>query len=245
MTSSMRFSRRLLASSVLCSIFATAGIAGTPKNIIELYTSQGCASCPDAQALLKTYINRSDVVALSFNVDYWDYLGWKDTLGKAAHSKRQRAYARARGDGKIYTPQIVANGLVIAIGTDRSQINRAIAKSATQLSGSRLTLELQSDKSRFIIKVGAGAKLDKPATIYVASVSRAVTVNITGGENRGRQVTFHNVVRNMIPVGMWSGEAATIRLLKQDVLGSEGERCVILIQAADAGSVLAADWMPK
>ncbi len=237
--------RCALVFSLLGVICATASFAGSSKSIIELYTSQGCSVCPTAQALLKTYTGRPDIIALSFNVDYWDYLGWKDTLGKPAHSKRQRDYARARGDGKVFTPQIVANGLEYAVGTNQSQIERAIAKSALRLSGNRVALELQSNKSSFTIKVGAGAKPIRSATIYIASVSPTITVNIKGGENRGRRVTFHNVVRNMIPVGMWSGEATSIRLLKQDVLNGAGERCVVLVQAANTGSVLAAEWMPE
>ncbi len=245
MTNPIRPLQRALLCAILCTIWSAAAAAGNPKNVIELYTSQGCSLCPRAQSVLKTFVDRPDVIALSLNVDYWDYLGWKDTLGKAAHSSRQRAYSRARGDGKIYTPQIVANGLAVAVGSDRSQIERAITKSARQLSGDRVTLELLSDKSSFTIRVGPGVRPDKPATIYVATVSQSVTVNIKGGENQGRQITFHNVVRNIIPVGMWSGEVATIRLLKQDLLHGGGERCVILIQSANGGSVLAADWMPQ
>ena len=245
MTNPMRTLPRTLLSAIFCTICATASVAGNPKNVIELYTSQGCSLCPRAQTLLKTFVDRSDIIALSLNVDYWDYLGWKDTLGKAAHSKRQRAYARARGDGKIYTPQIVANGLAVAVGTDRSQIERAIEKSAKHLLGDRVTLELMSDESSFTIKVGPGARLDKPATIYVVTVSPLITVNIEAGENRGRRITFHNVVRNIMSVGMWSGEAVSIRLLEQDVLHGGGERCVVLIQSANTGSVLAADWMPQ
>lgn len=244
MTNSMQTLQRTLLSAILCTIWAAASVAGNPKNVIELYASQGCSFCPRAQTVLKTFVDRPDIIALTLNVDYWDYLGWKDTLGKAAHSQRQRAYAHARGDGEIYTPQIVANGLSVAVGTDRFQIERAITESAQQLAGDRVTLELRSDKTSFTIKVGRGASPNKPATIYVATVSPTVTVNIKGGENRGRQITFHNVVRNISPVGMWSGELIAIRLLKQDLLQGGGERCVVLVQSADAGPVLAADWMP-
>ena len=245
MTSPIWLLQRLLLSAILCTTWAAAGAAGNPKNVIELYTSQSCSLCPRAQTVLKTLVDRRDIIELSLNVDYWDYLGWKDTLGKAAHTQRQRAYARARGDGKIYTPQIVANGLTAAVGSDRSQIERASIESANRLAGDRVKLELRSDKTSFTIKVGPGARPDKPATIYIATVSPTVTVKIIGGENRGHQITFHNVVRNIVPVGMWFGEDATIRLLKRDLLQGGGERCVVLVQSADAGPVLAADWMPQ
>ena len=244
MTGVSRLARHILAATLLCAVSATAASAGS-KNVVELYTSQGCSSCPPRDALLKRYIARSDVVALSFNVDYWDYLGWRDTLGKAAYSKRQRAYARARGDGKVYTPQIVANGLDHAVGSVPHQVDRALSKSADRLSGYRVGMQLQNDKSSFIIRIGAGTKPSKPATIYVAAVDPAVTVKIKRGENHGRRITYHNVVRSMMPVGMWTGEATTIRLRRQDVLAAGGKRCAVLLQAANAGPILAADWMPE
>ena len=244
MTGVTRTIRLTMAATLLCAVTASASQAGS-KNVVELYTSQGCSSCPRADALLKEYINRPDVVALSFNVDYWDYLGWKDTLGKPAYSKRQRDYARARGDGKVYTPQIVANGLDHAVGSIRPQVDRALSKSADRLSGYRVAMKLEHDKSSFIIRIGAGTKPRKPATIYVAAVDPAVTVKIKRGENHGRKITYHNVVRSMMPVGMWTGEATTIRLRRQDVLAAGGKRCAVLLQTANAGPILAADWMPE
>ena len=235
----------ILAATMLCIVTGTSAMAGS-KNVVELFTSQGCSSCPPADALLQQYSKRRDIVALSFNVDYWDYLGWKDTLGKSAYSKRQRAYARARGDGKVYTPQIVANGLDHAVGSVRPKVENALKQSARKLAGHRVSLDLSTDQSNFIIRVGAGAgKPKKPATIYVAAVDPTVTVKIGRGENHGRKITYHNVVRSMIPVGMWSGEPTTIKLRRQDVLSAGGKKCAVLLQTADAGPILAADWMPE
>ena len=191
------------------------------------------------------YAAKPDIVALSYNVDYWDYLGWKDTLGKATFSKRQRAYAQARGDGKVYTPQVITNGLDHAVGSDQSRIDFALSRSADRLSGFRPTLELISGKSSYTIKIGAGEALSNPATVYVVAVSPSVTVSIKGGENHGRKVTYHNVVRNLIPVGMWSGEPTTVQLRSQDILGAKNQRCAVIVQAADHGAILAADWMPE
>ncbi len=244
MTGVTRLARHILTLTVLCAVSTTAASAGS-KNVVELYTSQGCSSCPPADALLKRYIQRPDVVALSFNVDYWDYLGWRDTLGKSAYSKRQRAYARARGDGKVYTPQIVANGLDHAVGSIKPQVDHALRRSADRLSGHRVAMQLENNKSNFIIRIGSGTKPRKPATIYVAAVDPLVTVKIKRGENHGRRITYHNVVRNMMPVGMWTGEATTIRLRRQDVLAAGGKKCAVLLQAANAGPILAADWMPE
>ena len=101
--------------------------AATPVTVIELFTSQGCSSCPTADALLESYADRPDVVALTLPVDYWDYLGWKDTLASPKFSARQRTYAKARGDGRVYTPQVVINGLQHAVGSSATDIDRAIA----------------------------------------------------------------------------------------------------------------------
>lgn len=245
MTITSDVTHTLLAALLLCTVTTTVTVAQTSKNVVELFTSQGCSSCPPADALLQKYIDRPDIVALSFNVDYWDYLGWKDTLGRAAFSKRQRSYASARGDGKVYTPQIVANGIMHAVGSDRPRIDHALNKSIEHLSGRRLPLALETSQASYTIKVGAGTQPSKPATIYIAAVSPSITVKIKGGENHGRRITYHNVVRNMIPVGMWSGKETTIRLRRQDVLSAGGKRCVVLVQSADHGPILAADWMPE
>jgi hypothetical protein len=245
MTGMNRRATQLLATALLCAASATACIAGSAKNVLELFTSQGCSSCPAADALFKDYVNRPDTVALSFNVDYWDYLGWKDTLGKAAYSKRQRRYAIARGDGKVYTPQIVANGLAHAVGSVRHKVDRALSKSADRLSGYHVKMTLENNKTHFVIHIGKGTKPAKPATVYIAAVSPSVTVKIKRGENHGRKITYHNVVRTIIPVGMWSGEATTIRMRSDDVLNAGGKRCAVLLQTADAGPILAADWMPE
>jgi hypothetical protein len=249
MTRLMQF---ILATALTCATasHAAAESAGSNSanaraNVVELFTSQGCSSCPRADALFKQYANQPGIVALSFNVDYWDYLGWKDTLGSPANSQRQRAYALARGDGKVYTPQIVANGLSHAIGSDPNQVNRAIGRSSDRISRARVNIALESDSSNYVITIAAGPKPAKPATVYIAAVSPAVTIKIKRGENHGRKITYHNVVRSMLPVGMWSGEATTIRLRRQDILTAGAKRCAVLVQTANAGPILAAGWMPE
>src|SRR5262249_38071684 len=109
-----------------------AGVAR--RAVVELFTSQGCSSCPAADALLKRLADRDDLVALSLSVDYWDYLGWRDTLASPKFAERQRAYARARGDGAIYTPQAVVNGMAHVNGSDEGQIARAIERTSKALS---------------------------------------------------------------------------------------------------------------
>src|SRR3954471_5891413 len=116
-----------------------------PRAVIELFTSQGCSSCPPADKLMAEYAHDPSVIALSLAVDYWDYLGWKDTLALTGHSNRQRAYAKARGDRQVYTPQVVIDGAVHALGSDKPAIERAIRQTREQ--SSPLTLPVKIERS--------------------------------------------------------------------------------------------------
>ncbi len=212
--------------------------------VLELYTSQGCSSCPPADRLLRQYAGRRDTIALSYNVDYWDYLGWKDTLGNPAFSTRQRLYARRRGDGEVYTPQIVVNGLSHAVGSMPREIDRAIARTKSYLSDTRVPLDVRINGGKLTIEVGE-ATVDQSATIWLAAVRSEVTVPVRRGENRGRTLTYHNVVRKVTPVGMWSGARTVIQLKDEDVLDSEADTCAILVQMGKGGPIVAAKWMPS
>src|SRR5690348_16665641 len=123
--------RRFASASLLVglALFASYGVAAAgPRALLELFTSQGCSSCPPADRLLGEFAADSSIVALSLPIDMWDYLGWKDTLALPGHSVRQRAYARQRGDRQVYTPQMVVNGVTHVVGSDRAAIERAIAE---------------------------------------------------------------------------------------------------------------------
>src|SRR5262252_317883 len=117
-----------MASTLMSSAVAIAG----PRGVVELFTSQGCSSCPPADKLAGELSRDPSLVVLSLAIDYWDYLGWKDTLALTGHGNRQRAYARVRGDREVYTPQVVVNGAAQAIGSDRAAIDAAIAQSRKQ-----------------------------------------------------------------------------------------------------------------
>ncbi len=212
------------------------------KAVIELYTSQGCSSCPPADKLVGKLAGRDDVIALTFPVDYWDYLGWKDTLASPANSARQRAYARARGDGQVYTPQIVIDGTTHEVGSHSSAIKRAISKSKENLKNARIPLEMHIEGDTLVITAGDAPKNSrvKPATIWLALVKKSMTVKINRGENRGRTITYHRVVRNMTPVGTWKGEKVSIKLPKHHLQNTDADGCTVLLQQDTAGPVLAA-----
>jgi hypothetical protein len=183
--------------------------AMTPKAVLELFTSQGCSSCPPADHLLSEYAQRPDVLALSFPVDYWDYLGWKDTLASHDNSERQRAYAAARGDGEVYTPQVVVNGATHVVGSDKAAIDAALKPLEEQGLPVPITMTKGADVVTVNIGAAAGgtAGAARHGTIWLITYDGSVSVPIERGENSGKTVTYSNVVRNVRSIAMWKGEA--------------------------------------
>lgn len=233
--------------------FSAAGVAqaASPSqgqrtiNVIELFTSQGCSSCPTADALLHAYAQQPYIIALSLPVDYWDYLGWKDTLASPKFTNRQRAYAEARGDGRVYTPQVVVNGLVHTLGSRKSDIDRALAETAERLKNDRVDLVATHNGKTISIEVGAIPPTSRMTggTIWLAVVQPSVDVEIKRGENRGKTVNYVNVVRDLTAVGMWSHKPTSIDLQEAAVLQQEGQRCAVLLQEGTAGPIVAAAWV--
>lgn len=213
--------------------------------MLELYTSQGCSSCPPADALMRKLAERKDVIALSLPVDYWDYLGWKDTLASSSYSERQRAYAHQRGDGLIYTPQLVVNGRTHVNGAKLEDIDAAIASTSEAFKTHRISVRIVTDQDKLVITVGARDGSAPSATIWLATIQRAAEVVVRKGENSGRTLTYANVVREMTPVGMWSGKAETIQLERQSVVRPGADACAVIVQKGKAGPILGAAWLPQ
>ncbi|MEL7304081.1 MAG: DUF1223 domain-containing protein [Pseudomonadota bacterium] len=228
-----------IAALVALPMASTAALAGKP--VVELFTSQGCSSCPPADKLLSGMAERRDIVALSFNVDYWDYLGWKDTLAKPAFTKRQRNYARFRGDGEVYTPQAIINGKSHIVGSDSVALASAL-KSAKRRAGPELTIAREGSRVSITIS-GLAERGGRKATIWVAAVQPKAKVKIRHGENSGRVITYRNVVRDLIPVGTWIGEEKTIEIDERMMSRHGAEACAILIQSGSTGPILAAEWL--
>ncbi|MFV0296445.1 MAG: DUF1223 domain-containing protein [Hyphomicrobiaceae bacterium] len=241
-----------LFGSVICFGLPTAAAAqdqtpkttpaSEPRAVLELFTSQGCSSCPPADALMQTFAARKDVIALSMPVDYWDYLGWKDTLANPKFSQLQRLYAKQRGDGRVYTPQMVVNGRTHVIGSNKTSIETAIASTDEELRRSRVPVEVHADKRHVYIETGAapeGARY-KEATIWLVMALPVVEVKIQRGENRGKTIKYYNVVREMNPIGMWSGKTAKLTLPRDALPGRNNMLCAIIIQAGRAGPIIGA-----
>ncbi len=206
--------------------------------VVELFTSQGCSSCPPADALLASIARRPDVVAVSFPVDYWDFIGWKDTMASGAFAARQKGYAAALGEEHVYTPQAVVDGVVGVVGSDREGIEAAISAGKGRDGAVSLPMRLSHADGSLVIDVAGGD--GGPADVLALRVVRSKTVHIGRGENAGRVVTYTNVVRAIDKVGDWTGSGATFTVPEAR---EEGEGYVILLQTGSIekpGAILGA-----
>jgi len=194
----------------VCAIVAVIGPAhADPRAVVELFTSQGCSSCPPADKIIGELAKDPSIIALSLPIDYWDYLGWKDTLADSRFSARQKAYSQMRGDRDVYTPQAVINGSAHVVGSDRVGIEGAISN--TGKSEGVMSVPVSMSVTGKQINVSVAASKDPAVThgeVWICSVSKAVPIAIGRGENRGREITYHNVVRNLLKVGDWTGSPA-------------------------------------
>ena len=221
--------------------------SGAPaKAVLELYTSQGCNSCPPADALLGIYAKRDDLVALTLPVDYWDYLGWKDTFASPKFTARQRAYAKERGDGRIYTPQIVVNGIAHVLGRSAADIDRAIAETSARFAASRVPITTRIEGARIVIEAGDAALASgaREATIWLAVLQKEAEVPVRSGENRGKSLKYYNIVRELTTVGMWKGKAERFELARDAVKLPDTQSGAVLIQSGTAGPIIGASMLP-
>ena len=215
-----------------------------PKTVLELFTSQGCDTCPPADQVLASYADRPDIIAISLPVDIWDYLGWKDTLASDKNSERQKAYAKSRGDGAIYTPQVIVNGMIGVPGSDSRAIDEAIQVSDAALKSTHVPIRFWHERNSIVIEAGDAPKglENKEATIWFAVVQKKADVPVERGDNKGKTLTYTNIVREMLPVGTWNGKAMNLRLARTAIMRPETEACIVLLQEGKAGPILGAAW---
>lgn len=204
-----------------------------PVVVVELYTSQGCSSCPPADEYMAELVQNPDVIALALHVDYWDYIGWKDVFAHAAFTDRQKEYARAIGSRTIYTPQMIVNGADRVEGNNPEAVNSLVRMHLMEDSGIALVLERDGDT--LVIKA-SGGDVQGPLTVNLVRYKPQETVTIERGENAGRTLTYHNIVTELTSLGEWPG--AEPLDITQSVLGDQG--IAVFLQAAGPGSVLAA-----
>lgn len=200
------------------------------KAVIELFTSQGCSSCPPADALVVELARDPELIALTLPVTYWDYLGWKDTLGKDSFARRQKFYAKARGDGQVYTPQVVINGAAHAIGSERAEIEKTVNQFAA--TGFAAKVSLKEENGALQIQVApTGSQSETTAGIWILPTTYQAAVPVTRGENQGRTLSYANVVRGMVRVGDWTGKEVTVTAPLSATQAPEADGYVVVVQA--------------
>jgi hypothetical protein len=224
---------RLLKSSL--ALFAGLGLGAAtaraaPVSVIELFTSQGCSSCPPANDNVRALANRPDVIALSFGVTYWDQLGWKDTFAQPVFTARQYAYARSLGHSGPFTPEVVVDGRADVVGARRGEIEALAAR--TRLAGGP-SIAIHGNQ----VALGAAPAPGQPADVWLVRYDpRLIEVPVRAGENEGRTLPHKNVVRSLVRLGAWSGRAETFAAPPAPA----GLVTVVLVQTPRAGPILSA-----
>jgi len=221
-----------LTISALLSLAPKAAQAKAPV-LVELFTSQGCGACLEADAYVSALASRDDVLPLTFSVDYQDYLGWRDTFAKPEFGERQKAYARRLTGKSLYTPQLVIGGRSQASGARQGQVERLIDDVADDdIPGPSLR---RQGKDRIALSVGRAPK--GGAEVWLIRYDpRSREVEVGKGENKGKVIAYRNVVRELEKLGAWTGKARTVKLPEAK---DEGLKTVIVVQQAGGGRVLA------
>lgn len=227
---------KLAASALLGSLALAGSAAAAPAPggvVVELFTSQGCSSCPPADAVLARLAAEPGVVAISRPVTYWDNLGWKDTLARPENTALQNAYAQRLGGGR-YTPEIVVGGRAGAIGSREGEVRALIARTRPAAA---LTVARGPDGARVTI-AGTGK-----ATLRLVALASRVTVNVGNGENSGRRITYYNVVKTERPIGWWTGGAKTVTVPASALMARGADRFAVIAQQGESGPVLAGAYL--
>jgi hypothetical protein len=228
----MKRRRVALSLAVVGSaLLASVAVHAEPRAVIELFTSQGCSSCPAADKLAGELARDPSLVVMSLPVDYWDYLGWKDTLALPGHTKRQHAYSKSRGDREVYTPQVVVNGTMHVLGSDKDAIHQAIAQTRKHDGTLALPVSLSISGEQISVSIPAAKGSVENGEVWLCPVTKDVRVTIGRGENSGNTVTYHNVVRKWIKLGEWTGVAQTFTFPLRDVTGFGADAVAVVVQS--------------
>ena len=202
--------------------------------MVELYTSQGCSSCPPADALLHELAARDDVLPLALHVDYWDYIGWKDQFAKPSHTKRQKGYAHAGGRRMIYTPQMIIQGKEHVVGNHPQDVNKVLKR--YKAAQPQIMLEAARDGRKLQVKAAALDGVSKgDATVLLVRYNPSETTRITRGENAGKSIAYANIVHELKVVGKWDMR----KPLELSVRSGPDLKSAVIIQRAGFGPILA------
>jgi len=234
----MNYRHIVVAGALICtgSMLPPPASAGEPRAVIELFTSQGCSSCPAADKVLGELARDPTLLTMSLPVDYWDYLGWKDTLALHGHSDRERAYADTRGDRAVFTPQVVVNGIVPVLGSDAAAIEKAIAQTRQSAAPLTLPVTLTVADGKVSVTIPEANGEHGIAGIWLCPITGKVQVAIERGENRGHTLAYTNVVRRWVKLGEWNGKAQTFSvpvasLPNADFSAQDIDRVAVIVQS--------------
>jgi hypothetical protein len=222
----------LKALTVTTALCAGPAIAESGPVVIELYTSQGCSSCPPADDMLSELATRDDVIPLALHVDYWDYIGWKDSFANPEFTRRQQDYSHAAGASTIYTPQMVIGGVDHVIGSRPMEVADLVQAHLAIDHGVDLDLRRDGD----VLAIAAETSVPVATVVQLVRIDPEETVAISRGENAGREITYTNIVTSWQIIGAWDGTAPLD--LQAEVTGEEP--VVVLIQRGTDGPILAA-----
>ena len=218
-------------TAALWAAFSTPSVAEGPV-VVELFTSQGCSSCPPADKVFSKIVDRDDVIAIALHVDYWDYLGWKDEFADPSFTQRQRAYARAARSRTVYTPQMIVGGVDHIVGTRSMELADLVQKHKSAPNPVSVTLQRDGDR----VRIAASGDVGKGAVVHILTYTPKATVDIRRGENAGRTLDYHNTVNKIVEIAKWNG-ASDYRAAVQM---PNDAPVVVLVQQTGAGPILGA-----
>lgn len=248
-TASSRPRRRHLLTLALVIVLGIVFLAGNPYQasaadpakkppvVVELFTSQGCSSCPPADELLAELAEDETLVALSLHVDYWDYIGWQDPFSDPLYTERQRAYLAGLSNRFIYTPQIIIDGRWDVVGSRQGQVRQAIEKARET---PKIPIVLEQDR----LTIPAGHAPEGGATVWMAFFDKRHETEVRAGENNGRKIVNVHVVRRMVKIGEWNGAALTMDLNMDAAIAAGRDGCAVLLQSNETGPIIGAALLP-
>lgn len=232
----------IVFGAVTLSAIAGAVRADEPsavhKTVVELFTSQGCSSCPPADALLREFSKRPDIIALSIHVNYWDYIGWKDPFASDETTARQHLYAAALHQRYVYTPEMVIDGAHEVTGSNEAEVKSLIDEAAKR-NGVRLQIAAKMAGKKIIVDLPAGATKEK-ASVWLLTMDHEHVTKVERGENTGRTLTDANVVRDVKKLGEWTGKPIQLTADMDDEDDEDYAACAILVQSGEIGPVIGA-----
>jgi hypothetical protein len=224
--------RHALALTAASTLMSRSAHAADGPVLVELFTSQGCSSCPSADAAFAHLLARPEVLPLAFHVTYWDRLGWPDTLGDSRFDQRQRAYAKLLGSSGVYTPQMVIQGRVDVVGSEHDRVLAVVDRVHERAPATPITF----DGDHALLPAHS---LEHPAHLWLAAFDAHYTVPVTRGENAGRTLEHANAVRDFIELGSWDGVARAVVLPLEGLRSAGRTGLALVVQDDQTGGVIA------